>query len=167
MFEQSVGPGNSVKKYSAPFFGLVEPLKVLFFLPPSSGSNDVSLFTGCSGLWAIFQMASPDVSPASQEPIFTRLVHLGWEQCGHGLSSRPRESCEVPVIQALLNFLGNPEAASKMLRGTLEYCTPVLDLQDVSHPGLSRVSPGRLQRLVPARSSRFICQIMTPGCPLL
>ena len=31
----------------------------------------------------------------------TRLLHVGWGQCGHGLSSRPSESCDIQVLQPL------------------------------------------------------------------
>ena len=35
---------------------------------------------------------------------YTRLMHVGWGQCGHGLSSRPRESCDLHVLTPLLDF---------------------------------------------------------------
>ena len=31
-----------------------------------------------------------------------RLRHIGWEKCGHGLTSRPRESASVPFLDELL-----------------------------------------------------------------
>ena len=34
-----------------------------------------------------------------------RLSHLGWVRYGHGLSSRPRESCDHQFLTPLLNFL--------------------------------------------------------------
>ena len=37
---------------------------------------------------------------------YARLVHVGWTQCGHGLSSRPRESCDILLVHPLLSFLG-------------------------------------------------------------
>ena len=35
---------------------------------------------------------------------YARLVHVGWTQCGHGLSSRPRESCDILLMHPLLSF---------------------------------------------------------------
>ena len=34
-----------------------------------------------------------------------RLRHIGWEKCGHGLTSRPRESVSVPFLDELLFLL--------------------------------------------------------------
>ena len=51
-------------------------------------------------------MSSPDLYPASQEPHFTRLSQLGWGQCGRMLSSRPRESGDMPVTHPFLFFFG-------------------------------------------------------------
>ena len=33
-----------------------------------------------------------------------RLRHVGWEKCGHGLSSRPRESASEPFLNELLRL---------------------------------------------------------------
>ena len=46
---------------------------------------------------------------------------MGWEQCGHGLSSRPRESCDLQFLTPLLNFFGYPDgAATELFNGTLK-----------------------------------------------
>ena len=39
-----------------------------------------------------------------------------WGQCGHGLSSRPRESCDAQVVKPLLDFFGHAEAAAPPLQ---------------------------------------------------
>ena len=40
---------------------------------------------------------------------------------GHGLSSRPRESCDLHILTPLLDFLGYPEgAATELFSGTLK-----------------------------------------------
>ena len=36
----------------------------------------------------------------------SRLRHLGWLQCGHGLSTRPLESCLPDCLDPLLGLLG-------------------------------------------------------------
>ena len=55
-----------------------------------------------------------------------RLRHIGWERCGHGLTSRPRESSSVPFLNELLRLFGYPSgSAGALLDGTLplRYCT--------------------------------------------
>ena len=48
-------------------------------------------------------------------------AHLGWGRYGHGLSSRPRESCDHQFLAPLLNFFGYPDgAATEFFNGTLK-----------------------------------------------
>ena len=50
-----------------------------------------------------------------------RLLHLGWGRYGHGLTSRPRESCEHRFLTPLLNFFGYPDGAvTELFNGTLK-----------------------------------------------
>ena len=54
-----------------------------------------------------------------------RLRHIGWEKCGHGLSSRPRESAsEVFLNELLLLFQYPPRFSRALFAGTLplRYC---------------------------------------------
>ena len=100
--------------------------------------------------------------PGQPSAHFTRLLHLGWGQCGHGLSSGPRESCDMHVLHLLLMFFGCPDgAATELCNGTLKLrfsqplsltCCPL---------GLLLVTPVALQWLVPAQVSSFIFLIMT------
>ena len=56
----------------------------------------------------------------------SRLRHLGWNQCSHGLSSRPLESCHHQCLKAVCGLLGYPQgSALELLDGTLKlrYCT--------------------------------------------
>ena len=46
--------------------------------------------------------------------------HLGWEQCGHGLTSRPRETADLRALGPLLVLLGCHLCASDLLAGTLK-----------------------------------------------
>ena len=49
-----------------------------------------------------------------------RLRHIGWERCGHGLTSRPRESASVPFIDELLCLFRYPSQSGRaLLNGTL------------------------------------------------
>ena len=52
-----------------------------------------------------------------------RLRHIGWEKCGHGLTSRPRESASERFLNELLVLFRYP-AGSALLEGTVppRYC---------------------------------------------
>ena len=59
----------------------------------------------------------------------------GWEQCGHGLTSRPREVAEVGFLDDLLVLFGYPtHSGAELVAGTLRlrYCQ-VLLLLSSSH----------------------------------
>ena len=49
--------------------------------------------------------------PCQPSAHYARLSHLGWGRYGHGLSSRPRESCDHQFLTPLLNFFGYPDGA--------------------------------------------------------
>ena len=54
-----------------------------------------------------------------------RLRHIGWEKCGHGLTSRPRESASELFLNELLSlFRYPPKSGRALLTGTLplRYC---------------------------------------------
>ena len=54
-----------------------------------------------------------------------RLRHIGWEKCGHNLTSRPRESASEGFLdELLLLFRYPPRSAAALLLGTLplRYC---------------------------------------------
>ena len=56
----------------------------------------------------------------------SRLRHLGWNQCYHGLSSRPLESCHHQCLKAICGFWGTLQGQlQSFLDGTLKlrYCT--------------------------------------------
>ena len=62
----------------------------------------------------------------------SRLRHLGWNQCSHGLSSRPLESCHHQCLQAICGVLGYPKgSALELLDGTLKlrHCTEVFTMR--------------------------------------
>ena len=44
-----------------------------------------------------------------------RLRHLGWEKCGHGLTSRPRETSDPGFLDSLLGVFGYPAGAGRVL----------------------------------------------------
>ena len=46
--------------------------------------------------------------PCSKGANHCSLLHIGWERCGHGLTSRPRESASEPFFNELLRLFGYP-----------------------------------------------------------
>ena len=44
-----------------------------------------------------------------------RLRHLGWEKCGHGLTSRPRETSDPAFLDSLLEVFGYPVKSGRLL----------------------------------------------------
>ena len=55
-----------------------------------------------------------------------RLRHIGWEKCGHGLTSRPRESASLLFLDELLALFRYPSGSGRaLLDGTLplKYCS--------------------------------------------
>ena len=58
--------------------------------------------------------------------IHCRLRHLGWEKCGHGFSSRPRESASEGFFGEQLVLFGYPSGSAAALLGgelPLRYCS--------------------------------------------
>ena len=52
----------------------------------------------------------------------SRLRHLAWNQCSHGLSSRPLESCHHQCLSAVCGVVRYPKgSASELLDGTLRF----------------------------------------------
>ena len=51
----------------------------------------------------------------------SRLRHVGWNQCSHGLDSRPLESCIISALRLYVGFWGIPKgSALELLDGTLK-----------------------------------------------
>ena len=62
----------------------------------------------------------------------SRLRHLGWTQCSHGLSSRPLESCHHRCLTAVCEVLEYPKgSALELLDGTLKlrHCTDLFTMR--------------------------------------
>ena len=81
-----------------------------------------------------------------------RLRHFGWEKCGHGLTSRPRESASEPFLNELLRlFTYPPGSARALLAGTLplRYCAARFASRT---PAWRLPVPGQVASLVTANS---------------
>ena len=60
------------------------------------------------------------------------LRHLGWNQCSHGLTSRPLESCHHQCLKAVCGVSGYPKvSALELLDGTLKlrHCTTLFPMR--------------------------------------
>ena len=65
-------------------------------------------------------------APCSTGANHCRLRHIGWEKCGHGLTSRPRESAPEGFLNELLvlfGYLSGSAAASLNGELPLRYCS--------------------------------------------
>ena len=103
-----------------------------------------------------------------------RLRHIGWEKCGHGLTSRPRESASDPFLDELLGLFRYPAGSGcALLAGILplRYCaarfacgTPTWRLPV---PGcvvdLVTASVGAMQEVVAHGGCREVFWIRSPG----
>ena len=69
-----------------------------------------------------------------------RLRHLGWERCGHGLSSRPRESASEPFLNELSGLFSYPPGSARAL---LEGVGREVCWVSGSGPGRKRIRPNR------------------------
>ena len=81
-----------------------------------------------------------------------RLRHIGWEKCGHGLTSRPRESASELFLNELLSlFRYPPKSGRALLTGTLplRYCAARFAY---STPTWRLPASGHVDRLVAAHS---------------
>ena len=79
-----------------------------------------------------------------------RLRHIGWEKCGHGLTSRPRESASELFLNELLSLFRYPSRSGRaLLNGTLplRYCSVRLAHRT---PTWRLPASGQVSRLVAA-----------------
>ena len=79
-------------------------------------SDEVSLFV----TWGLRRFV-----PCSIGANHCRLRHIGWENCGHGLTSRPRENASELFLDELLGLFRYPARSGRaLLNGTLplRYC---------------------------------------------
>ena len=111
---------------------LMLELVVLFYFPSVPVSEGIEIRHGCQFLSSLIRALAKlpgglgRFLPCNLGSHLSRLRHVGWNQCSHGLDSRPLESCHHQCLQALCGVLGYPKgSALELLDGTLElrYCT--------------------------------------------
>ena len=69
----------------------------VWLVPVSLLALEMRSVEGASSFMVCSGRCSARVVPFQPGAHVTRLLHLGWGQCGHGLSSGPRESCDIQV----------------------------------------------------------------------
>ena len=104
----------------------LRPRRPMFFSGFSVGIGQ-EIGHGCQFLHRLFRALGhlpgglARFIPCQPSAHYARLSHLGWERYGHGLSSRPRESCDHQFLTLLLDFFGYPDgAATEFFYGTLK-----------------------------------------------
>ena len=99
--------------------------------------------------------------PCQPSAHYTRLLHVGWGQCGHGLSSRPRESCDLQFLTPLPDFFGYPDgAATELFNGTLKVRHSSTPFPRNYHLGPCLISLVSIRWLVRVLDPVFIFRIM-------
>ena len=65
---------------------------------------------------------------------FSRIRHLGWDQCSHGLTSGPLKTCHHQCLKAVCGLSSCPiGAAAELLDGSFK-------VPSLHHPVLSKIS---------------------------
>ena len=105
-----LGTAGLVAQLQCRLFLLVQAL--IFGVPVGS----LVLFSGSSGLAVRVRRFVPCDIGANH----CRLRHIGWERCGHGLTSRPRETASEDFLNRHLVLFGYPDgSAAALLSGVL------------------------------------------------
>ena len=85
------------------------------------------MFLGCIiRFWARLLGGLGRFVPCSNDAHHCRLRHNGWEKCGRGLTSRPRETSDPGFLDSLLQVFGYPGGSGDLLIARelpLRYCS--------------------------------------------
>ena len=116
-------------------------------IPSAPVSEGVEIRQGCQFVSSLVRAPSKlpggigRFLPCGIGPHMSRLRHLVWSQCSHGLTSRPLESCHTNALEQCVGVLGYPEgSAAELLDGSLKlrFCT-TLFYQAISSLGFTSV----------------------------
>ena len=123
LFEQWAGHGLLSEKVTKPHVRANRPI----LIPSVPVSEGIEIRHGCQFLSSLVRALAKlpgglgRFVPCQLGSHMSRLRHLGWNQCSHGLSSRPLESCHHQCLSAVCGVLGYPTgSASELLDGTLQ-----------------------------------------------
>ena len=128
LFEQWAGHRLLSEKVTRPHVRANRPI----LIPSVPVSEGIEIRHGCQFLSSLVCALAKlpgglgRFLPCGLGSHMSRLRHLGWNQCSHGLDSRPLESCHHECLKALCGVLGYPKgSALELLDGTLKlrHCT--------------------------------------------
>ena len=128
LFEQWAGHRLLSEKVVRPHVRAGRPIS----LPSVPVSEGIEIRHGCQFLSSLIRALGKlpggigRFLPCNLGTHLSRLRHVGWNQCSHGLDSRPLESCHHQCLKALCGVLGYTKgSALELLDGTLKlrHCT--------------------------------------------
>ena len=145
LFEQWAGHRLLGEKVTRPHVRANRPI----LIPSVPVSEGIEIRHGCQKISSLIRaLATLRFVPCEVGSHMSRIRHLGWNQCSHGLTSRPLESCHHQCLTAVCDVLGYPKgSASELLDGTLKlrHCTTIFIMR--FHPWiLPRVGNGSGKR---------------------
>ena len=125
-FEQWAGHRLLSEKDTRPHVRAHRPI----LIPSVPVSEGIEIRHGCQFVRSLVRALSKlpgglgRFLPCSLGSHMSRLRHLGWNQCSHGLSSRPLESFHHQCLKAVCSVLEYPSgAAAELLDGTEVFTT--------------------------------------------
>ena len=134
LFEQWAGHRLLSEKVTRPHVRAHRPI----LIPSVPVSEGIEIRHGCQFVSSSVRALSKLLGgldrflPCSLGSHMSWLRHLGWNQCSHGLSSGPLESCHHQCRKAVCGVLGYPKgSALELLEGTLKlrHCTEVFTMR--------------------------------------
>ena len=134
LFEQWAGHRLLSEKVTRPHVRANRPI----LIPSVPVAEGIEIRHGCQFLRSLVRALAKlpgglgRFLPCKVGSHMSRLRHLGWNQCSHGLTSGPMESCHHQCLKAVCEFLGYPNgSALELLDGTLKlrHCTEVFTMR--------------------------------------
>ena len=116
LFEQWAGHRLLSEKVTRPHVRAHRPI----LIPSVPVTEGLEIRHGCQFLSSLLRALSK-LSGGRVGSLMSRLRHLGWNQCSHGITSRSLEACHHQCLKAVCGVLGYPQgSASELVDGTLK-----------------------------------------------